>query len=180
MSYKENLQRATTPAELHEVMHDIWAWGSPNWTYDAAAWYVSPHLHDALRRYFAASGVLATHLPETPAPEEQAGAPPQPEDTRRYASLSELIATFHHQLAEVRSAQDEPLFSTGVAAGEVVCIAPDETSPPPPKASARADSTHVRFQPGFDCLICDTWIHGAGVFYRGTEMCASCAAKLHP
>jgi hypothetical protein len=195
MSIKERLQRVSTEQELHEVVQDLWAFGSSNWTFDTAARFVASDLWRHLDRYFDSGGRLHSRLPAAPAAAndrgldaqesngisaatavEQGDFPTAPSARRGYGSVSDLICSFHSQLDAIRIAHLPALSQDLDRAGSAVTTfveraVVEESGVEPVETVLEGDEL-------FFCQICDRSESGIPALYRGRPMCEDCATLL--
>lgn len=194
MSIKLRLEEAATESDLHVVMRDVWAYGSRNWTRDAAIRFVPPALWEALDRYFDVDGRVLSRFPED-APTELAGAATaelEAGESELYSpaavSLSKLIASFHLELEAVRTAPANwaPLSESPEPTEVMVTLYTESVEAAEPDALATADrdlpqSEVLEPEPEdtrFLCPICETRTEQAALVFRGKAMCLSCINLL--
>jgi hypothetical protein len=195
---KERLHAVSSEHELHVIMYDLWSYGSPNWTLDAAIRFVPDRYWGLLDRYFDRDGRLVAHFPPPPGqresePGDAEAALPAESDRRAstawepkpdgYVSVSELIATLHGRLALIRSRPpsdtlraSEPTVvravTPAVATEAPISITHEPETEPEPAEEGPEPTTL------FHCEYCDQHLDVEPVQYRGVPMCPECMEKI--
>ena len=180
MSFKERLQDVSSETELHNVMRELWAFGSPNWTLELVSRYAPPEFFYLFDRYFDEQGRLHDRFPD-----DLPSGSWMPSPTPATRSLSELITTFPDRLLAIRSTpplpssgpRQEPLFPEESADGAQTSTTAMAAAPATlPEADFLEDTDSA--ERGFLCPICQKRADMEPVYYRNLEMCPTCAAKL--
>ncbi len=206
MSLRDRLEQCSDEAELHAVMHDLWAFGSPNWTLDAARRFVRPALWNVLPRYFTSGGQLLPRFPDplpgvAPTASEAPGlgadlsdpaGPREPHDegetwapAARRVRVSDVIAKFHVELAAMRAAVlERPPVAPPSAPG---AMAPDEEPEEPsllmvdtaePFEEASEAAVEIEPEPDFTCVVCTKPQDGVPVLFQEKPLCLACAKEF--